>query len=164
MKGVTRARSTKRRRNAKRSDKDERGKCTRGTGAEESEEGKRREKDGKEDETAKGEVERERGKRGRERTSGNGSIESAAQRNAPPLLWSGSFAGTHHRVRVRQKEREREKDGERGIASDQYRRRGRTSQADSRWARSGLPEFHTLLCVCHPKRPEGGDQPPSKKG
>lgn len=114
MKGVTRARSTKRRRNAKRSDKDERGKCTRGTGAEESEEGKRREKDGKEDETAKGEVERERGKRGRERTSGNGSIESAAQRNAPPLLWSGSFAGTHHRVRVRQKEREREKDGERG--------------------------------------------------
>ena len=69
----------------------------------------------------------------------------------------------HHHVRVRQKEREGEKDGERGrergIASDQYRRRGRTSQADSRWARSGLPEFHTPLCVCHPKRPEGGDHP-----
>ncbi|KOC70697.1 hypothetical protein WH47_06737, partial [Habropoda laboriosa] len=28
----------------------------------------------------------------KEKTSGNGSIESAAQRNAPPLLWSGSFA------------------------------------------------------------------------
>lgn len=84
--------------------------------------------------------------RGREReeVSGNGSIESAAQRNAPPLCSGLAALRAHHRVRVRQKERkrarardrerwrkrERERDrrkrkGERHISTDQYQRRGR---------------------------------------
>lgn len=52
-----------------------------------------------ETEKEKGGSER-KGDRQREETSGNGSIESAAQRNAPPLLWSGSFAGAPPRPRA----------------------------------------------------------------
>jgi len=114
----------------------------------------------------KWETQRKRERGGGGGTSGNGSIESAAQRNAPPLLWSGSFAGAPPRPRA--SEREKENDGAREGEMEKERERekgtdgsgretdvypptntdiggGRReeSQAKSRWARSGLPEFHT---------------------
>lgn len=51
--------------------------------------------------------------REREGISGNGSIESAAQRNAPPLCSGLAALRAHHRVRVRQKERKRARARER---------------------------------------------------
>lgn len=62
--------------------------------------------------------ERERGG-----SSGNGSIESAAQRNAPPLLWSGSFAGAPPRPRA--SEREKDNDSVREGETERRRKRER---------------------------------------
>lgn len=134
------------------------------------------------------------GEREREGTSGNGSIESAAQRNAPPLALVWQLCGRttasacvrkrererrRGRGRDKEKEREREKGtdgkrkGDRRISANQYRRRGRRgreeSQAESRWARSGLPEFHThrvrLRVPSRRRVPhEGGGATPSLKG
>lgn len=114
--------------------------------------------------------------REREEISGNGSIESAAQRNAPPLCSGLAALRAHHRVRVRQKERkrararererwrkkERERDrrkrkGERHISTDQYQtQREEEDKRRTKPSRVGLgqvyPSFtHTALsCVCHP--------------
>lgn len=118
------------------------------------------------------------GNRERERggTSGNGSIESAAQRNAPPLLWSGSFAGAPPRPRaserekendgVREGETEGEKEGERKELTEAegrptYIRRPIPTQGEEderrvKPSRVGLGQVypsstHTALsCVCHP--------------
>lgn len=130
-----------------------------------------------------------RGREGEE-TSGNGSIESAAQRNAPPLALVWQLCGrttTSACVRKRERERERERgrDGEKGGEKgtdgsgreiDVYpptntnaRGGGREeSQAESRWARSGLPEFHThraLLRVSSRRGElhEGGGATPTRK-
>jgi len=120
------------------------------------------------------EREREMGNRKREREgiSGNGSIESAAQRNAPPLLWSGSFAGAPPRASEREKENdgaregEMEKEGERkGLTEAEgrptYIRRpipmqGEEDERRAKPSRVGLGQVypsstHTALsCVCHP--------------
>ncbi|KYQ58036.1 hypothetical protein ALC60_03088 [Trachymyrmex zeteki] len=63
--------------------------------------------------------------REREGTSGNGSIESAAQRNAPPLLWSGSFAGAPPRPRASEREKENDGAGE-GEMEKEGERKGLT--------------------------------------
>lgn len=69
--------------------------------------------------------ERERGG-----TSGNGSIESAAQRNAPPLLWSGSFAGAPPRPRA--SEREKENDSVREGETEKEGERKELTEAEGR--------------------------------
>lgn len=113
-------------------------------------------------------------KREREGTSGNGSIESAAQRNAPPLLWSDSFAGAPPRPRASEREKENdgaregemEKEGERkGLTEAEgrptYIRRpiptqGEEDERRAKPSRVGLGQVypsstHTALsCVCHP--------------
>lgn len=113
--------------------------------------------------------ERERGG-----TSGNGSIESAAQRNAPPLLWSGSFAGAPPRPRASEREKEidgmregeMEKEGERKELTEAegrstYIRRpiptqGEEDERRAKPSRVGLGQVypsstHTALsCVCYP--------------
>jgi len=70
---------------------------------------------------------KERGDEEREGIAGNGSIESAAQRNAPPLLWSGSFAGAPPRSRATEQEREREgrRKRERGACTREREREGK---------------------------------------
>lgn len=117
------------------------------------------------------EKQRERERKG---TSGNGSIESAAQRNAPPLLWSGSFAGAPPRPRASEREKENdgtgegetEKEGERkGLTEAEgrptYIRRpipmqGEEDERRAKQSRVGLGQVypsstHTALsCVCHP--------------
>lgn len=82
----------------------------------------------------KWEIKRERG--GGEGTAGNGSIESAAQRNAPPLLWSGSFAGAPPRLRAREQERERERERGTGRAA-----RSRERERDKEREREGEREI-----------------------
>lgn len=126
-------------------------------------EGKRGKESGKRRRVTKGGCEGTRGGYLRQRVDRKRSAEKCT---TSALVWQLCWHTTASVFPEEgERERESEQDGEggrereRGIASDQYRRRGRTSQADSRWARSGLPEFHTLLCVCHPKRPQGGDNP-----
>ncbi|KYN05625.1 hypothetical protein ALC62_03418 [Cyphomyrmex costatus] len=98
----------------------------------------------------------------------------AAQRNAPPLLWSGSFAGAPPRPRASEREKENdgagegemEKEGERkGLTEAEgrptYIRRpiptqGEEDERRAKPSRVGLGQVypsstHTVLsCVCHP--------------
>lgn len=118
------------------------------------------------------------------------------KRSAEKCTTSGSGLAAlraHHRVRVRQKERKRTRARERERRRERGREKGtdgsgretdvypptntdargggrEESQAESRWARSGLPEFHThrvLLRVSSRRvelREGGGATPTRKEG